>query len=167
MNPLFPAAGIIDPVLEAPSGTRCLFHQASPPAGWVTDTSITDHLMRVVTSAGGGKGGSTTASNWIGGGTFSVNAFTLSVAQLPSHSHTVNSAHSHTAGGGNGMMGWGASGVGTLASGTNPAISESTTASATTGIASPTTSTGTGGSIQPSYTTPSVKYAAFIVAQKS
>src|ERR1700676_3544536 len=39
--------------LTAPSGTRTLFHQATAPVGWTQDTTITDHTVQVIGSAGG------------------------------------------------------------------------------------------------------------------
>lgn len=169
MNSLFPTSGAVIPTLEAPPGTRCLFHQASPPLGWVTDTTITDHALRVVTGAGGGTGGTTNSSTWIGAGTFAANAFTISTAQMPSHTHSVSSAHQH--GGGGGANFWyTAAGGSSGFSNTSGSVAwnlEPSTGSSTTGLTSPTTATGSGASVTPTYTTPNVKYAALVIAQKS
>lgn len=167
MNPIFPAAGLIDPVLEAPAGTRCLFHQATPPVGWVTDATITDHALRIVTGAGGGTGGSINSSSWIGGGTFNANAFTISLAQMPSHTHTVNSNHVHSLSGGANFWYFGSGSQGLGTSGVVIANLHPSTGSATTGLASPTATAGSGSSVTMTYTTPNVKYAAMVVAQKS
>jgi len=44
--------------LNAPVGTRMVFHQATPPAGWTQDQSFNDNMLRVVSGFGGGFGGS-------------------------------------------------------------------------------------------------------------
>lgn len=44
--------------LPAPSGTKLVFYQASPPTGWTQDTANNDYMMRVVSTSGGGTGGS-------------------------------------------------------------------------------------------------------------
>jgi hypothetical protein len=41
------------------AGTRLVFHQSSAPTGWTTDSSFNDYALRVVSSGGGGSGGST------------------------------------------------------------------------------------------------------------
>ena len=43
--------------LNAPTGTRLAFHQASPPTGWTQDITVTDSMLRVVSGAGGATGG--------------------------------------------------------------------------------------------------------------
>ncbi len=45
--------------VEIPCSTRMLFYQASAPTGWsqVTSTALNNAMMRVVTSTGGGTGG--------------------------------------------------------------------------------------------------------------
>lgn len=42
-----------------PSGTRCVFAQAAAPTGWtqVTDASLDNRMLRIVTGGGGGTGG--------------------------------------------------------------------------------------------------------------
>lgn len=70
------------------SGTKMLFLNSSAPTGWTQDTSINDRVLRIVNSAGGGVGGSWTLSGL--SASVSVGATTLSVSQMPSHSHTVS-----------------------------------------------------------------------------
>ena len=48
----------LEGVLSATPGTKMAFHQAAAPTGWTQDVTITDHMMRVVSTAGGGTGGS-------------------------------------------------------------------------------------------------------------
>jgi hypothetical protein len=154
--------------LDAPSGTRLVFNQAAAPLGWTQDVSATfnDAALRFVNTAGGGTGGSTPLSNWISGGTFNVNTFTLSVAQMPSHNHAANvtdPGHFHnitavspnTANSGNNVTGIPSSG------------GNMSTDSATTGISVSIQSNGSGAGITPSYTTPSVKYTNCIIGVKT
>lgn len=67
--------------LSAPTGTKMLFYQASPPPGWTQDTSVNDKVLRVVSGSGGGSGGSWTFSG------LTVNNFSLTTTYIPAHSH--------------------------------------------------------------------------------
>lgn len=69
------------------SGTRMPFNQTAAPTGWTKDTtaSLNDSIMRIVTGAVG-NGGSTAFSAF--NGQTSVGATTLTIAQIPSHTHT-------------------------------------------------------------------------------
>lgn len=111
-----------------PVGTKMLFQQSTAPVGWVKDTTHNDKALRVVTgtvSAGGTVGFSSafvskavtgTIANATAGGT--VGGTALSVAQLPSHSHSgttdaTDINHSHSFSGSTGINGahthdWGA-----------------------------------------------------------
>ena len=77
-----------------PSGTKMLFHQSAAPTGWTKQTSINDSALRVVSGdTGGGTGGSVAFSTLFATGktvslSGNVGATTLTVAQMPSHSHT-------------------------------------------------------------------------------
>lgn len=71
-----------------PSGTRQLFAQATAPVGWVQDATIDDRFIRVVSSVGGGVGGTHTP---------------ITMNYVPNHTHgysgTVDSTsvvHTHT-----------------------------------------------------------------------
>jgi hypothetical protein len=74
-----------------PSGTVLLFYQAAAPTGWTQVTTQNNKALRVVSGTGGGTGGSvafTTAfASQSAGGT--VGSTTLSIAQMPSHTHTI------------------------------------------------------------------------------
>lgn len=77
----------------APSGTRMVFHQAAAPSGWVQDTTITDHTIQVIGTAGGGTGGANAYSGMF------LNQWTsdghaLSIAELAVHGH-VDAGHGH------------------------------------------------------------------------
>lgn len=62
-----------------PSGTVWAFFQAAAPTGWVKQITHTDKVLRCVSGAGGGNGGTVSLS-----------------AGVPlAHSHTVN-AHTHS-----------------------------------------------------------------------
>ena len=82
-----------------PSGTKMLFQQSSAPTGWTKDTAHNDKALRVVSGAAGngGRNGlsgltltpSGSVSTSISG---SVAGHTLSIAQIPSHSHGMNAS---------------------------------------------------------------------------
>ena len=154
--------------LSAPSGTRMVFNQATAPLGWTQDASaaLSDTALRLVNGSGGGTGGTTPYSNWISGGTFNVNAFTLSTAQMPSHNHAAtvtDPGHDHvivavqpnTANSGNNVTGVPSSG------------GNMNTNAAVTNISVSISSVGSGAAITPTYTVPSVKYTDCIVAVKT
>ena len=86
------------------SGTKMVFYQASAPTGWTQDTAsaLSQTVMAITTSTGGGTGGSTayfssflattnksgTDSAPVSGSvTGTVSPSTLSTPQLASHSH--------------------------------------------------------------------------------
>jgi hypothetical protein len=149
--------------LTAPMGTRMLFNQAAPPLGWTQETgsAFQDASVRTVTTAGGGTAGSVAFSQWNFGGTFNVNSFTLSVSQLPSHTHTLHDpGHLHTLGGSLITAG----GVGVGGSGTGQTSAQNT-ATATTGITMDATGFGT--AVTPTFTTPQVKLSDYVIGIKS
>jgi hypothetical protein len=167
--------------LVAPAGTIIPFANTTAPNGWalINNASVTDASMRLNPTTGGSAGGSITWSSWNFGGTFNLNAFTISVAQLPAHNHAVNDpghghgvndpGHSHSytytnilssgASGGAGFQITGQSGVATSTDATGVTV-----AAALSNIT--TANTGSGSSITPNITTPQVKYIDFIVASK-
>ncbi len=71
---------LIDP------GTRMAFFQAAAPYGWTQDLSHNDKMLRVVSGAGGGSGGSDSPiSHYHAGGDH-----TLTESEMPSHRHSMN-----------------------------------------------------------------------------
>lgn len=70
------------------SGTRMPFNQSTAPLGWTKDTTIAlnDSIMRIVTGSVA-SGGATAFSTF--NGQTSVGATTLTVNQIPSHSHSI------------------------------------------------------------------------------
>lgn len=73
--------------------TSLLFPQASAPTGWTQDTAVNDRLMRVVSTAGGGSGGSWTISGLSGTGAGTVSGFT----DVPNAATGVNTGGSSAA----------------------------------------------------------------------
>jgi hypothetical protein len=83
-------AGIVFPN-PIPSGTAMVFYQASAPTGW-TAVSLNDRALRVVSAGGsGGSGGGSNAFSTVFAQT-TVGNHTLSTTEMPSHSHSYNSA---------------------------------------------------------------------------
>lgn len=69
-----------------PSGTRMSFQQTAAPTGWTKDTTaaLDDSVMRIVTGTAG-SGGATAFSTF--SGATATGETTLTVAQIPSHTH--------------------------------------------------------------------------------
>jgi hypothetical protein len=125
--------------LGFPSGTRMSFNQTAAPTGWTKDTSTTinDSLLRLVTGSIS-SGGSTGFSTFNAGST--TGATTLTIAQMPSHTHTIRGSQMQT-NSFSGLYGAG-NGVGTVSA-----------------------AEGGGGSHSHTLTT-NIKYYDFIIAQK-
>jgi hypothetical protein len=131
-----------------PSGTVMVFYQASAPTAWTQITTQNNKALRVVSGTGGGSGGThdlsappshshTHTHNLAGTG----DATTLTVSQMPSHTHTVWGGSIVTAAGGDNVGVRLHNGTGAPASGSagssgshyhNVSVSGSITASAPT-----------------------------------
>lgn len=72
-----------------PSGSLMIFGQSSAPTGWTKNISLTDRMLRVVSGAGGGSGGSALMSSGLS------LAHTHSLTTIPDHTHTIPN-HSHS-----------------------------------------------------------------------
>lgn len=74
---------------QFPAGTRLLFQQGTPPVGWYRDTNswLEDAGLRVVSGASVGSGGAIPFSTAFSPNSFNVSMTSLTVAQLPPHSH--------------------------------------------------------------------------------
>jgi hypothetical protein len=79
-----------------PTGSVMMFFQAAAPTGWTQSTGHNDKALRVVSGTGGGSGGSTAFSTaWTNishshsNGSLSAAAHTLTIAEMPSHTHNV------------------------------------------------------------------------------
>lgn len=92
-----------------PSGTKMLFVQSSAPTGWTKLTSNDDAALRVVSGSvtTGGSSGFTTAFSASRTLTGSVGNTAITIAQMPSHTHTATeTAHTHTFPGDDQLSGW-------------------------------------------------------------
>ena len=81
------------PASPIPAGSVMLFYQAAAPTGWTQVTTQNNKALRVVSGTGAGTGGSvgfTTAfaSQAVSGSVGTSGATTLTIAQMPSHSHS-------------------------------------------------------------------------------
>lgn len=167
---IIPPASYLPGQLIAPAGTRIPFNQATAPLGWVTDTAgtLSDCTATVRSGSGGTTGGSGAWSGWNFGGTRNANAVTLSVGNMPTHTHTVNDpTHAHTASNGDNFY---VSGV--FNCGTNQALNAIGNANATSGTngASAGVSVGNAGSgtpFTPTIPAPQVKYTDLVIGVKS
>lgn len=92
--------------VDFPSGTRMLFQQTTPPAGWTKDTvtaNLNNSAMRIVTGSvvnGGSLDFTTVFASKTPTGT--VGATTLSISQIPLHGHPARSSSGTSSGDGNG-----------------------------------------------------------------
>jgi hypothetical protein len=95
------------------AGTAMLFVQTSAPTGWTKSTTHDNKALRVVSgaaSSGGSVAFTTAFASQTPAGT--VGSTTLTTAQIPSHSHTINTfadasgqAYASSGGGGSGSTG--------------------------------------------------------------
>jgi hypothetical protein len=82
-------------VVALTSGDTTLWYQASAPIGWTKQTTHNDKALRVVSGTGGAAGGSTAFTTVMASrtptGSVSVSnaAVTLSISEIPAHSHPV------------------------------------------------------------------------------
>lgn len=101
VSPSFDAATIGSNAIDAfPSGTKMLFQQTAAPTGWTKDTTHNDKALRITSgtvSTGGSVAFETAFASQTPAGSVSVtvNNHTLTLSQIPSHSHfTFNSTRS-------------------------------------------------------------------------
>jgi hypothetical protein len=74
-----------------PAGTTIPFANATAPAGWTKLTAYNDYALRVVSGTGGSTGGSVGFSSAFVSQavTGTTDGTTLSISQIPSHTHTL------------------------------------------------------------------------------
>lgn len=70
-----------------PTGTVMVFYQAAAPTGWTQVVTQNDKALRVVSSAGGGTGGTLAISTGLTHHHTTVN-HTLTISEMPSHEHS-------------------------------------------------------------------------------
>lgn len=84
-----------------PQNTTAVFYQATAPTGWTRNSSHNSKALRVVTSGGGGSGGSSsfpsvftsyTVSNLTANLPASLEPFTITESEMPSHNHGMGAA---------------------------------------------------------------------------
>lgn len=102
---LFGTTGVVDDTLVAlgvqkafPVGTRMFFQQTTAPTGWakVTDSAYNDCAIRIVTGAVNGTPQGTDAFTSTFGTGKTTQGHSLSVAEMPTHGHSVtDSGHTH------------------------------------------------------------------------
>lgn len=88
-----------DIVSGVPSGTRMLFQQTAAPVGWTKDTSNDNVALRVTsgTVSSGGSLNFTAAFNSALPLSGSIGGTSLTIAQMPSHSHGITDpGHKHS-----------------------------------------------------------------------
>ena len=85
-------------------GTRMTFNQAVAPVGWTQDTSVNDKMLRVVSGAGGGIGGSWDNAEGLGTGMGGEHGHSISSDGTHSHSGKVPTWQQDNAGA---PLGWG------------------------------------------------------------
>ena len=79
-----------------PSGTKQIFVQTAAPTGWTKDTTHNDKAMRVV-SGSVSSGGSDAFTTTFGSGKTTA-GHSLTLSQIPSHSHTIETSFSYGGG---------------------------------------------------------------------
>ena len=128
--------------LGFPSGTRMSFNQTTAPTGWTKDiaSAINDSILRLVTGSVS-NGGTNNFSTW--NASAITGATTLTIAQIPAHTHTITA------------VGSGGATLSTAGSGSTLNQASSIT----------TNSQGGGGSHTHTIAN-SIKYNDFIIAQK-
>lgn len=165
---LLPGAGFLVGELIAPPGTRMPFNQSAAPLGWTIDASSTlaDCSSVARQASGGSTGGSMNWSGWNFSGQFNLNAFTLSVTHLPSHNHTVSDpGHTMSMPGGSFVDFPNSGGTEALPGTVNTLVNQANLDAAT--LNASIANNGSSSSIQPSYTTPQVKYTDAIIGVRS
>lgn len=92
-------------VTNIPAGTVMVFYQSAAPTGWTQVATQNNKALRVVSGAGGGSGGthglsSPPSTSHSHSHNLSGAATTLSISQMPSHTHTVWGGSVNNAAGG-------------------------------------------------------------------
>jgi hypothetical protein len=95
------------------AGTRMLFQQTAAPVGWTKVTTHDNKALRVVSGAAGSGGSIDFTAAFVNG---NVGATGLSIAQMPTHNHTLSNIDGNDSSAGTGFLvsASGGSGSGTI-----------------------------------------------------
>ena len=152
------------PWANIPAGTAMLFAQTAAPTGWTKSTTHDNKALRVVSGAASSGGSVAFTTAFASQAVTGTNAsYTLTTADIPSHSHTATVTDSgHTHGSGNpaaGFLSTNGGGSNFSGAGGGVFINITTTASNTTGITVANSSTGGGGGHSHSFTGTAINLA--------
>jgi len=84
-----------------PAGTIMLFYQAAAPVGWTQIANDDNSLLRMVSGAGAGVGGSDSPISWTSTHVHATTGHALTISEIPAHTHTIKEGT--TAPGGSGL----------------------------------------------------------------
>jgi hypothetical protein len=100
------AAWAVLTISPIPAGTKMLFYQDTAPTGWTIENTLNDKLVFITkgSAAGGQTGGAahSTGSWTISGFSANVGSHTLTIAEMPSHTHTYSAPSTATLAGSEG-----------------------------------------------------------------
>lgn len=133
-----------------PTGTKVSFYQAAAPSGWTQDTSVNDATIRIVSSTGGGTGGSVNFSTLFA--RTSTDSYTLTTSDIPAHAHSVLT---------------GAGGTPIVGTGSNSGFSLSGSTTAPSGASTLVVQNTGGGGGHSHSIDMRVKYADFLIATRN
>jgi hypothetical protein len=144
-----------------PAGTLLSFPQAAAPTGWTQVGTFDDASIRLVGAGGGGGTGGSVGFTTVFSGGLSTNSYALQLADIPSHSHSINDpGHQHPYANSVAVVAGGSNAIGSTAP-----PDTSLTLPANTGI----TINNSGGGGGHSHSMPSfaVKYVNYITCSKN
>jgi hypothetical protein len=87
------ASGVPYENFAGSGATALVFYQAAAPTGWTKSTTNNDKALRAVSGSGGVAGGTLALSS------ANVGATSLSIAQMPAHTHTIDRTTNQAVGG--------------------------------------------------------------------
>lgn len=75
--------------IEIPSGTVMLFYQAAAPVGWTQISNDDNSMLRMVSGAGGGFGGTDSPISLDYSHVHATTGHSLTIAEMASHTHNI------------------------------------------------------------------------------